>query len=327
VRLLYVFARRSRFVDIDRDILAREFDLTELGGRPSLRAVPAAFRADAVVCWFAGWHAVVPITVAWVLRRPSVVITGGYDVANVPEAGYGMQRGGLARMLSRWVLQRATRLMANSEAGAREARIAAPRATVDVVHHGVPDLAPGADLSRERAGALTVGVVDRINLDRKGLRPFAEAAALVPEVPFVLAGRIDDPEAAAELDGAARLAGFVDDDELARLYATSAVYVQASRHEGFGMAVAEAMAAGCVPVVTATGALPEVVGDTGVVIDQPTAEAVADGVRRALALGPEARERARARVLDRFTLARREAGLLNTVAAAVSSRTRRAPIP
>jgi len=317
MKLLYVYGRQSRFTDIDRDILARHFELTELGGR-TLKAAPAAARTDVVVVWFAGWHAILPATVAWLLRKPVVVITGGYDVANVPEANYGMQRGGIARIASRWVLRRATRLMANSHSGAREAAAAAPRATIDVVHHGVPDLAPDADPDAPREGALTVGVIDRANLERKGLRAFAGAAALLPDVPFTLAGRVDDEAAAAELNPAAKQVGRVDDGELARQYGSAAVYVQASRHEGFGMAVAEAMAAGCVPVVTASGALPEVVGDTGVVVAEPSAEAVADGVRRALALGPDARRKARARVLDQFTLERREHGLLATVRAASS---------
>ena len=61
-------------------------------------------------------------------------------------------------------------------------------ARVTVVHHGVPD--PFGELpggARERV-ALTVGVVDRRNLERKGLRPFVEAAAHLPDV-LVRAGR------------------------------------------------------------------------------------------------------------------------------------------
>ena len=49
------------------------------------------------------------------------------------------------------------------------------------------------------------------------------------------------------------LTGWVEEDELDALYRRAAVYVQASRHEGFGLSVAEAMLAGDIPVVTARG--------------------------------------------------------------------------
>jgi glycosyltransferase involved in cell wall biosynthesis len=90
--------------------------------------------------------------------------------------------------------------------------------------------------------------------------------------------------------------------------------------EGFGMAVAEAMIAGCVPVVTAAGTLPEVVGDASITVAQPTAEAVAPGVRDALALGPETRERARQRILEHFPLERRERALHAVVAGLLRDR-------
>ena len=50
-------------------------------------------------------------------------------------------------------------------------------------------------------------------------------------------------------------------------YRRASVYVQASAHEGFGLSVAEGMLAGCIPVTTRAGALPEVVGDVGIQVD------------------------------------------------------------
>lgn len=322
MNVLYVVSRRSRFTDIDLEALRERHTLTERYGRPSAGAALAAARADAVVVWFAGWHAFIPVTVAWLLRKPSLVITGGYDVA-ATEDGYGMQHGGIRRFVARWSLRRATRLMANSESGAREARAAAgPRASIDVVHHGIPDLV-GALPAEERAGALTVGIVDGPNLRRKGLLPFVRAARELPDVPFVLVGRVDDAAAQARLEAEAsenvEFTGFVEDAELARRYARAAVYVQASTHEGFGMAVAEAMLAGCIPVVTAVGALPEVVGDTGVVVE---GDDLAGAVRRGLEQDDDARAAARARVLEHFTLERRAQGLRAAVGAAISDRGR-----
>jgi glycosyltransferase involved in cell wall biosynthesis len=107
--------------------------------------------------------------------------------------------------------------------------------------------------------------------------------------------------------------GWLSDDDLHAAYRRAAVYVQASRHEGFGLAVAEAMLAGCVPVVVNATAMPEVVGDAGVLIESQEPTAVADGVRRALATGPDAAARARARILTTFPMENRRDGILRVV--------------
>ena len=184
------------------------------------------------------------------------------------------------------------------------------------MHHGVPDPFGGLPDKPAEAAALTVGNVDRPNLERKGLRAFAQAAAELPEVEFAFVGRcVDDAveELRARAPANLRLTGWVADEELLDLYRRATVYVQASRHEGFGVAVAEAMLAGCVPVVTRAGALPEVVGDVGVRIERPEPEEIAEAVRAALAAAPEERARARARILERFPLEARRDGLVAVI--------------
>ncbi len=94
--------------------------------------------------------------------------------------------------------------------------------------------------------------------------------------------------------------------------------MQASRHEGFGLAVAEAMLAGCVPVVMNVTAMPEVVGDAGVLIESQSPEAVAEGIRRALDLGPGASAAARERILTSFPMERRREGILRVVEEALT---------
>src|SRR5205823_11695232 len=105
------------------------------------------------------------------------------------------------------------------------------------------------------------------NLLRKGLLPFVQASAYCPAVRFVVVGRACDDSIATlrRLAGPnVEFAGFLPDAGLAALYARAAVYVQASLHEGFGLSVAEAMSAGCVPGVSRAGAAPPVVGDGGI---------------------------------------------------------------
>jgi len=325
-RVLLAYSRPARFVTIDRDLLAERHDVREYAQPGPLPRPFAAWRAvsraDVVVCWFASWHAPAPLLAARLLRRPSILIVGGFDTANLPEIGYGYQQGGVRRILARTSMRLAGRLLTNSEWSREELRRNAGL-DAEVVYHGIPD--PFGELPsgpRERM-ALTVGNVARLSLERKGMRAFVEAAAHLPDVEFVVAGRWAD-DAADELRDVAgpnvRLTGELADEELADLYAHAAVYVQASRHEGFGMAVAEAMLAGCVPVVTSAGALPEVVGGAGVVVASPDPALIAAGVREALALGDEARAQARGRVLEWFPLEVRRRGLLRLVDEALASR-------
>jgi glycosyltransferase involved in cell wall biosynthesis len=135
-------------------------------------------------------------------------------------------------------------------------------------------------------------------------------------VRFTFAGKwLDDAvdQLRARAGDNVEFTGWLSDGDLHAAYRRAAVYVQASRHEGFGLAVAEAMLAGCVPVVMNVTAMPEVVGDAGVLIESQAPDAVADGVRRALELGPGAAARARERILAAFPIEARRDGILAVV--------------
>jgi glycosyltransferase involved in cell wall biosynthesis len=320
-RILFVHSGRASFVVIDREILAEHYEVDDLyqpGRWPNpLAVVRGVLRADLVFGWFASWHTFFPITLAWLLRKPSVMIVGGFDTANMPDIGYGYQQGGLRRAASRWIMRRARRLATNSEysLGELERNAEIPPDRVTVIHHGVPDPFGEEPGAKERE-ALTVGAIDHTTLVQKGQLPFVEAARRLPDVTFTFAGKWLD-ESVEELRARAgdnlELTGWLSDEDLHAAYRRAAVYVQASRHEGFGLAVAEAMLAGCVPVVMNVTAMPEVVGDAGVFIESQDPDDVAGGVRRALELGPDAASRARQRILTAFPMESRRDGILRVV--------------
>ena len=60
-------------------------------------------------------------------------------------------------------------------------------------------------------------------------------------------------------------AGYVDDETLAGLYARATLFVLPSQEEGFGLPALEAMASGAPVIVSNGGALPEVVGQAGMI--------------------------------------------------------------
>jgi alpha-1,3-rhamnosyl/mannosyltransferase len=84
------------------------------------------------------------------------------------------------------------------------------------------------------------------------------------------------------LIGHVRHVGYVNPSERQSLYGGAVLLVQPSFEEGFGLPVLEAMTLG-VPVVAARrGALPEVLGSAGPLIDPDDPVAIADAIARLL---------------------------------------------
>ena len=105
--------------------------------------------------------------------------------------------------------------------------------------------------------------------------------------PLLLAGQTTadsqpwlDRIARAPLRGLVRHVGYVDPAKRRALYDGARVLVQPSFEEGFGLPVLEAMSCG-IPVIAANrGALPEVLGDAGLLIDPDEPGQLASAIRR-----------------------------------------------
>src|SRR5665213_2014793 len=72
---------------------------------------------------------------------------------------------------------------------------------------------------------------------------------------------------------------YLDDAELAILYSHSIAFVYLSLDEGFGLPVLEAMTTGVPVIVSTGGALPEVVGNAGLVVEPDCEEQVREALQ------------------------------------------------
>jgi glycosyltransferase involved in cell wall biosynthesis len=266
------------------------------------------------------------------LRLPAAVTV--HDLAHLrcPETF-----GHAARLFLKWstadAVRRARIVLVPSESTARDvADLLHAAGKVRVVPHGVlPCRTPPPEAvarMRARVGGpfvLHVGTLQK----RKNVDLLVRAGRLLRArgLPhhIVLAGRRgwkgDDTFREIARDDTAHWLGEVGGDDLAALFALADAFCSPSAYEGFGLAVADAMAAG-VPVVAArNSSLPEVVGEAGVLLDALTPEAIAAALKPLL-LDPERRRQlaaaGRARAAT-FTWERAAEGTVRAYAEALAS--------
>ncbi len=133
----------------------------------------------------------------------------------------------------------------------------------------------------------------------KGLRYLMEAVASIAkkrDIKLTVVGKprkdkgVEDLLRALALERVVEFTGRIEDDEFADYYARATLAVVPSLYEGFGFPAGEAMACKTPVVSTTGGALPEVVGDAGVLVPPGDSHALADGIVSLLD-DPERRDR------------------------------------
>lgn len=149
---------------------------------------------------------------------------------------------------------------------------------------------PNSLLNRE-SFVFTIMWTGKLNLQRKCLPEIIESANLLvqilPNLKFIIAGRKGDGfEYASKivedynLKNNVFLIGEISENEKIKYLQTCAIYLQPTKYEGFGLAIAEAMACGAPIITSDAGEVRNVVGDAGIILKGHTPSEIANAVYR-----------------------------------------------
>ncbi|MBI5806580.1 glycosyltransferase family 4 protein [candidate division TA06 bacterium] len=319
MKICFVHPKMMSFVKKDHDILSDFHQTVNVESNsflPSVSLFKAVLNCDLVFCWFGKMQAFWAVLFARMLNKKSIVVAGGDDVANEPAIGYGLYAKCWKRWCPDYVFKHCDLALSVSNFNRTESikNTGAKENKVKCLYHGFGK-EPLPQNPRVN-DVITVGRITRETVIKKGLKLFVQSASLLPDIKYYLIGPSHDgsvEELKKITPPNVTFTGGLYNEDLENWYAKAKVYVQASYHESFGCSVAEAMLGGCIPVVSRMAALPEVVGDTGIYIEEQTPEAVAEAIKKALALPNGYGLKARQRIIDVFPLEKRKAALLQAV--------------
>jgi len=141
---------------------------------------------------------------------------------------------------------------------------------------GVPFLLHVGDLHERR----NLEVVVRALVDIRRRDAATQLSLVLVGVDRGVGGRLRDLAAAAGLSEAVVHLGPVPDETLHTLYRMATALVYPSRYEGFGLPVLEAMASGTPVVASRAASIPEVLGESGQLLDPDDTHLWAETIRR-----------------------------------------------
>ncbi|WP_226664826.1 glycosyltransferase family 4 protein [Microbulbifer aggregans] len=165
------------------------------------------------------------------------------------------------------------------------------REQMQLIYNGIDTevFHPVPGLKRNSMRIMTTASADQ---PLKGLRFLLQAVALLrpkyPELEVLVVGKLQAGGATEQLlrelklEDTVQFVSGISHQEMVEYYCTSQMVVCPSLYEGFGLPAGEAMACG-VPVISSDGgALPEVVGDAGIIVPAGDSGALSRAVDRLL---------------------------------------------
>ena len=281
-KLLIVTNSNYEFAKEDYKILSKSFETSyfvfDYKDIKTYFKLLKIYNYDIVYCWLAHYHSFFALFLSKIFRKRFVLHIGGHEVADIKEVGYGYRSKLIRYYAIKYSIEFADKVICANHKLKNKLlniyKIASNK--VIIIEHGF-SFGKWQVKSRNKKENTIITAITEVNSLRrliiKGIPLFIEVARIMPEYKFVIVGINRDKllEYIDDLPHNLIIYGFMDQENLKKYYSKSKIYCQFSVSEGFGMALCEAMLCDCIPIVTNVGIMPEIIGNSGYVLEQRNA--------------------------------------------------------
>jgi glycosyltransferase involved in cell wall biosynthesis len=220
--------------------------------------LPKSIMNDVIYVWFADVPAFVCLLCARLFKKKLIVVIGGYEVCNMPEINYGLQKeDNLRSKISRYVMKHADCCIVPSSSYALRTAGWKEYVSLDklfVIPTCIKIKYPD-EIYKENSIVMVGSATSRDYL-LKGIPMYNEIAGKVGAHCYLIGDYDEDIK--SKYSRIIYL-GRKNHDDVIKIMSQSKIYCQLSYTESFGVSILEAMSVGCIPVVTNVDNLGDIV--------------------------------------------------------------------
>lgn len=335
--IIYTFPVRTAFIDRDLEMIRPEMEIKELEFTQKPIQLPFFFvlqffqllwflpNTSQYLCFFGGYHSVLPVWFGKLFGKKCTIQAGGTDCINMPEIGYGNFRKKWLRKATVYSFRNCSLILPVAGALVKQDYqfdpsisrkqglsnlIPALQTPIQVIPNGF-DTEFWKDLNLERTPntfiTVATGTSNPARARVKGYDLIQELAENFPEWKFTLVGDASYQSKNPNVT----ILGKKTAAELLKLFNTHQFYLQLSTSEGFPNSLGEAMACGCIPIGSSVGAIPEIIGDSRMVLRHKSMQELTLLLKNLQGILDESlRKEVRNRIADQFSFTKRKNQLL-----------------
>ena len=276
-KILFIKKGATKFEENDVVILSKYYDVTvfEPSYNNLFTGLKLIINCDLLYYWFPNDYKFIFTLLAKILNKKVFIIAGGQmSLADTRKsrAFAKVKYRPLHIICGILCLKLANKVVAVSKYEREGLSRYLSSSKITVIYNSInQNYSYNKEIKRDSNLIITISAIINTHYYRKGLDVFVNLSKKMPDYTFVLIGK-DCRDGTFEMiknnsNKNLILTDSVSDNELKNWISRAKIYCQFSRQEGFGVALAEAIGAGCLPIISKFGAIPEVVGSYGFYVD------------------------------------------------------------
>lgn len=223
------------------------------------------------VVWFASTYSGLIIFLSKIFNKKTIIIVGGADVIFDQNLEYGLLKKRWKFSIIKFALNNADHIIASSQYIENNIISICKKKpkNLSIIYPGVNiNFWKKINKKNNTRNILTVAnCFDYTRLKIKGIDIFIDVAKKIKDAKFTIIGVDQNLLKNISIPKNVLIIPQLDQKKLLQHYNDADIYCQFSRIESFGLACAEAILCGCVPIVSNVGGLKEIVQNSDLIVD------------------------------------------------------------